>query len=263
MKLSFAILKAPERKKIELEPPKTKKKERVKEVDESKTEEVPKEFKKIAKKFGLPEDHLEFFYEHRESFNWEMKKEFVVHCTEPGCKLTVKEAKGCLNEHMISVHDYKDIPCGKIDCSYIAFSQKNLNLHHSRFHGHGRKQTKDASLSCPYSSCKCAFKDSYNLRIHVNTHENNVFSCNFCPYRAVKYNNLSIHLKLHFNMLDVVCEICSRSFPTIGDLNKHKMKTHNTDGFYCEDCKFTCLKYAMYSRHRKSCTERLKHSRIL
>ncbi|CAG5076427.1 Oidioi.mRNA.OKI2018_I69.PAR.g8458.t1.cds [Oikopleura dioica] len=111
VKLSFTIQKAPERKKIEIEPPKPKKTEQTKDVEERKTVEVPKEFQKIAKKFGLPEDHLEFFYEHRDSFNWEMKKEFVVHCSERGCKLIVNEARGCLNEHMISVHDYKDIPC--------------------------------------------------------------------------------------------------------------------------------------------------------
>ena len=68
--------------------------------------EVPKEFMKIVEKFGLPENLLEFFYEHRDSFKWEMKKEFVVYCIEPGCKLAVKEEKGCLNEHTISVEQF-------------------------------------------------------------------------------------------------------------------------------------------------------------
>ena len=261
--LSFTIQKPPDRKKIDLDSPKPKKKERAKAVDEPKTIQVPKEFKKIAKKFGLPEDHLEFFYEYRASFNWELKKEFIVHCTEPGCKLTVKEAKGCLNEHMISVHDYKDIPCGKIQCSYVAFSPKNLNLHHSRFHGHGQRPGKDAKYSCPFSSCKNIFARSSGLTDHINTHKNIVFSCNFCPFRAVEYWYLLLHLKLHFDIKDVVCDICNRPFTSMSILNMHKYTAHNTDGFDCKHCSFTCSKHHEYKQHLKSCAERLKHSRIL
>ena len=40
MKLSFAIQKVPERKKIEVEPPKSRKKAKTKEVEESKAVEV-------------------------------------------------------------------------------------------------------------------------------------------------------------------------------------------------------------------------------
>ncbi|CAG5104857.1 Oidioi.mRNA.OKI2018_I69.chr1.g1609.t1.cds [Oikopleura dioica] len=93
VRLSFTIQKAPERKKFEFEPAKPKKKELKKDTEEPKIVTIPKDFKKIAKKFGLPQDHLEFFYEYRESFNWEIKEKIIVHCTEPGCKLNVNKAE--------------------------------------------------------------------------------------------------------------------------------------------------------------------------
>ena len=65
-RLSFKIIKAPKiTVNIEEEKKKSKKKAEVK---------IPKEFKRIAKRAGIPKDQFEFFYEHRESFNWELFK---------------------------------------------------------------------------------------------------------------------------------------------------------------------------------------------
>ncbi|CAG5090635.1 Oidioi.mRNA.OKI2018_I69.PAR.g12671.t1.cds [Oikopleura dioica] len=96
--LSFTILKAPKRKIEELAPVKPKKSmvKKAKDVDEEKRVTIPKEFKILAKNFGLPEEHLEFFYENRSSFNWECKDTTEIHCAEKNCNFKMKASKGCL-----------------------------------------------------------------------------------------------------------------------------------------------------------------------
>ena len=87
--LSFKIIKAP---KITVDIEEKKKKSRKKEEVK-----IPKEFKRIAKRAGIPKDQFEFFYEHRESFNWEVFKPTGnerIHA-RPNCnfKSTVLSAK--------------------------------------------------------------------------------------------------------------------------------------------------------------------------
>jgi len=156
VKLSFAIQKAPARKIVVRTEIKSKKKPKESEK-EKKTATIPEKFKKIAEKFGLPEEHLQFFYENRESFQWEARDKTDIHCTEKTCRFVMKASKGCLIDHMISVHKYHDIACDKPDCSFIAYSQKNLNFHTGGFHGHGRRPDS-ANAACPFSSCNAFFE---------------------------------------------------------------------------------------------------------
>jgi len=157
VKLSFVIQKAPDREKIQalLSLPKKLHPKVQKESEEKKTVVIPDKFITISEKFGLPKDHLEFFYTNRKSFHWESKKfASIIHCTVTGCKHTVKMSPRCLFDHMITVHNYTDIGCDKTDCSYLAYSLKNLNHHKARFHGHGRKPTEFANHTCPYPPAK-------------------------------------------------------------------------------------------------------------
>jgi len=264
VKLSFAIQKAPERKKTE-KPPINKKPQQVKmkESEEKKTVAIPDKFIKIAKKFGLPEEHLNFFFQNRESFNWESMEKTDIHCPEKTCKFTVKSSPKCLVEHMITAHNYKDIPCQKTDCSYVAFSQVNLNNHQAKFHGHGVKPTEYGNHSCPYSSCKMSFRFPYKLQRHVNVHENRVHSCSYCQYRNVYSEKVHDHILIHFNMKNYACDICPSKFTTKRTLTQHKKIVHSTDDFICVDCGFTAKKFRVFKTHRSTCKERLKFSRIL
>jgi hypothetical protein len=186
VRLSFAIQKAPERKKIERDLIEKKPRQKIKkEFEEKKTVVIPEKFIKIANKFGLPKDNLEFFYENRESFHWESMQKTDIHCSEHTCKFTTKASPKCLVEHMISAHNYKDIPCDKIDCSYVGHSYKNFKRHQAQFHGHGMKPTKFGNHACPYSSCKVFFEKPAGLEKHLNIHENKLFTCSYCQYRKV------------------------------------------------------------------------------
>jgi hypothetical protein len=231
--------------------------------EEKKAVAIPDKFKKIAKKFGLPEDHLEFFYTNRESFSWESKDKTDIHCTEVGCKHTVKTSPGCLMDHMITVHNCRDIPCGKTDCSFIAFSDKNLTHHRTRFHGHGKKPVDFANHTCPFSTCKVSFAFPNQLRRHLDVHENRVMSCPYCPYRCTINYKLHEHLMVHFNIKKFECDLCPRKYTTNDTLTQHHKRAHSNEDFVCVDCKFATTKLGAFQNHRTTCTERLKHSRIL
>jgi len=184
VKLSFVIQRAPEKVKAEITQATLAKKSRnreKKEPEEKKTVVIPPKFIKIAKKFGLPEEHLEFFYENRDSFNWESKDKTYIHCIDVGCKHTVKVSPGCLVDHMITVHNYRDVPCDKTDCSYVAYSDKNLTAHMKQFHGIGKKRV-DGDHSCPFPTCKVSFVSPSKLQLHLNVHENRLSTCHYCPY---------------------------------------------------------------------------------
>ena len=66
--LSFTILKAP-KNIIDIELKQSGKKKRSK-----KAVKIAKQFKRIARKVGIPKEHFEFFFEHRTRFNWDLFK---------------------------------------------------------------------------------------------------------------------------------------------------------------------------------------------
>ena len=262
VKLSFTIQKAPERKiEVATTTPKKTKKTPKKVEEEKKAVIIPDKFTKLAKRFGLPDEHLEFFYENRESFHWEAKDENFIHCCEPTCNFTTKPSKDCLVEHMKVVHHYADIPCDKPDCGFIAFSKKNLVMHVRSFHGLGRRPSDRCHLPCPYPNCKSYFADEWNLQIHTSVHENRNYSCNYCQYRCQRNAGLADHLKIHFNIKNFVCDVCSRSFSRKTSYTTH-LKNHSNTVYECI-CKFTSYKRYDLDVHRKVCEERLKELKAL
>jgi hypothetical protein len=87
VKLSFDIQKPPERMKTKTGVGKKLKKHETKEEKVK----IPPEFLKIAKKFGLPEVHLEFFYENREKFHWERIESSRLHLGSTNANLHLQK----------------------------------------------------------------------------------------------------------------------------------------------------------------------------
>jgi len=79
---------------------------------------VPPSFKLLAQKFGLPEEHLDFFFENRKHFNWEIKENRKIYCTIRGCDFAAPVAPGALVHHMIDLHEYGQYP---FSCSVYPF----------------------------------------------------------------------------------------------------------------------------------------------
>lgn len=163
---------------------------------------------------------------------------------------------------MKTVHNYYDKPCEKTDCDFIAYSEDCFKRHQNSFHGHGRKLDEYGKYSCPYS-CKVAFRFQNSLEMHINIHKNKVMSCQYCQYRSTNLILLQTHLKIHFNIKNFSCDICQQNFVNNKKLLNHKFAVHNIDDYVCVDCDFTTTKLHAFHKHRISCEERLKRSRIL
>ena len=256
VKLSFAIQKPPERVKTKNGVGKKLKKHETKEEKVK----IPPEFLKIAKKFGLPEVHLEFFYENREKFHWERIESSRLHCTESPCSFTTNASKGALVEHMISAHDYKKIACDQLDCSFVAYSEKSLTLHKRAFHGAGRRPTANERFRCKFPSCNQASSTSTGIKFHESTHENKLTRCSYCPYRAVQSHLMTYHMYKHFNIKKYECEECGQCFNRPDRLIQHKQYTHQKDqGFECIHCGSIFDTLIKQRTHGKTCEERFKH----
>lgn len=257
VKLSFAILKPPERMRAKVE---VGKKLRNAERKESDKEKIPPEFVKLAKKFGLPEVHLEFFYDNREKFHWETVESSKLHCTESPCTFTTSAFKGALIEHMISAHDYKKIACDQLDCSFVAYSEKSLTLHKRAFHGAGRRPTANERFRCKFQTCNQASSTSTGIKFHESTHENKLTPCSYCPYRAVQSHLMTYHMYKHFNIKKYECEQCGQCFNRPDRLIQHKQYTHQKDqGFECIHCGLIFDTLIKQRTHGKTCEERFKH----
>lgn len=269
--LSFEILKAPKIISIDVpkNPERKKKSADKKKIKKNKGEYnssviltanlVSPEFKLMATKFGLPKEHLEFFFDNREFFHWEMKENRIIHCSEAYCNFTTKLEKNGLVKHMVEVHNYQDIPCGEEDCKFVAYSHKSIKSHYSRFHGTGnRAPTIDPKYSCKYKSCSYQCKDTYGLELHSRIHENRLVSCAFCPYRSTTSEKMiSQHLLTHFDTKNIKCELCSLLFRTQDALNRHWIRNHTKD-FTCSYCSTSFPNFTQLQRHTTTCAERLK-----
>jgi len=256
--LSFVIQKPPERKELtELNKRQKKKRNRLKESDKKDGElEIPKKFSKIAKKFGLPEEHLDFFYENRDAFHWESKDKTEIHCSETLCKFTVKESPGCLTDHMITTHNYADLACQKLNCSFIAYSQKNLNYHTGIFHGFGKGVNAKSVYPCPYPTCDKMFQWPSMLKTHIDVHENKRYSCYYCQFRCGSKKDLYNHLNIHFDIKKFACDICSKTFYNKSLLGAHVSRTHPNEDFKCVDCDYSSPTRKPFAKHRRICKKR-------
>jgi hypothetical protein len=221
---------------------------------------IPEEFKMLAKRFGLPKTHLDFFYEHRENFHWEIKETNRIACTgnRGNCKFTAEMSSHCLVDHMIAVHNHGEFECDQIDCKYVAFSREMLNKHLAVFHGTGKKvPSKHQSIPCKYSSCSHMAVYQSNLVIHHQVHENNLpYKCQFCTYRAIKHESLKLHMLYHFKIQPFECSICNDKFYNEGNMILHK-RIHTSD-FSCSHCFQNFEKSSLLAKHTRICSKRLE-----
>jgi len=250
--LSFAILKAPERVTKKVIPEKRKKKD----VEPEKVK-ISDEFKQLALKFGLPGEHLEFFFENREKFSWERKKKMVVRCSGNNChcKFTAEVKPGSLVDHMIDCHEYGEYPCDKTDCSFTGYSTHSLKHHLNKFHGTAKRASSaEQKHRCKYASCSYIAPTTSALESHHRVHENRSIRCEFCHYRAFQAHIMYEHMMSHFNIKPIVCDICDKSFRNNKILNKHMM-SHSKD-FTCSHCDKSFERLRNLQTHLQECEHR-------
>jgi len=220
--------------------------------------EIPKEFLIIARKFGIADAQADFFYEHRDSFHWELKEKQLLYCHARRCSYTTEIGPKALVAHMIEKHDYKEIPCTEAECSFVAYSQESIRTHLVKFHGDGKRQPKlYGDLKCKFKSCVYITDNSNHLQRHHDVHENTHMTCPYCPYRTVQIPMMRFHFLLHFNIRNHLCDLCDKCFKNTTELNQHKIRDHYRD-FYCNSCHSQFDKIGTLRKHTKICEQRKK-----
>ena len=271
--LSFAIIKPPKRPNIENSQIKQNKKKRTEKMSYKMKQElgnhnfykisyirilveIPKEFLTIARKFGIADAQADFFYEHRDSFHWELKEKQLLYCHARRCSYTTEIGPKALVAHMIEKHDYKEIPCTEAECSFVAYSQESIRTHLVKFHGDGKRQPKlYGDLKCKFKSCVYITDNSNHLQRHHDVHENKHMTCPYCPYRTVQIPMMRFHFLLHFNIRNHLCDLCDKCFKNTTELNQHKIRDHYRD-FYCNSCHSQFDKIGTLRKHTKICVQR-------
>merc|ERR1712137_704414 len=155
---------------------------------------------------------------------------------------------------MVDCHNYGDYPCGAVDCNFVAYSKKCLNLH-SRMHT--RRVEKVFWFKCPKRGCQSSFQFQSLLDDHLRIHNNDVRVCMYCPYRYAKYDHYQTHLRTHFEMREFKCDQCNAKFTTQSKLNIHYSRH--------EGLTYSCLICKTYETTSKSAADshlRNKHAKV-
>ena len=123
---------------------------------------------------------------------------------------------------------------------------------------HIKRSENNFWYKCSKPNCRSSFKDQEALVDHMRLHNNELDTCQYCPYRYVRAQNYSNHLVKHFGLKDHQCEYCGMAFSTKSVLLKHLSKHEGI--IYC--C-LICNTYEVANKHAMKAHLRKKHSDLL
>jgi len=156
-------------------------------------------------------------------------------CAQRGCKFSIPLCSDALFEHCRTVHGWRDYPCTRDNCQFVAYSKASLNRHHAQFHAPYATHNGQY-FSCPRPNCKAAFVYNSLLVHHERIHVNDVLRCLFCPYVSAEQMSLSRHQRIHFDSRDYVCDVCQKAFTTVTTMNRHVDSIHEGGTTQCPLC---------------------------
>ncbi|XP_034234709.1 zinc finger protein 98-like isoform X2 [Thrips palmi] len=162
------------------------------------------------------------------------------HCRQTktyNCKMCNEyfEEEESLNQHRINVHKIEGGRWTCMICNETFSTNGILKTHMQSVH---IKSTVFECAKCPFSSHRKDFLKRHFLSCHAEKAPR--FCCDHCGRSFVRKDTLAAHIKnIHFSNIPH-CEICSRQFKTIEEVEKHKL-SHRP----CQICgkKFTLLKH--------------------
>ena len=168
---------------------------------ESKKNKIPKAFLRKIKELGLRDEDARTLFDSK--IDWTaVYADDKIYCTEKGCDFATKIEGDELKNHGRLVHKYGEYPCRDEFCSYVGYSQKNVNLH---FKVHTMRSIKRFANKCPISKCHSTFGSLHELEKHLRIHNNDLHQCQFCAFRFIHETNYKIHLKVRdFDGKDII-----------------------------------------------------------
>jgi len=133
-----------------------------------------------------------------------------------------------LQDHMnlhTGARPYSCAECGKRFCQIYSY----------RIHLRTHARTKVDLCRCRV--CLLDFMSHKDLRVHLSrTHfENEFYECDLCKRVFTSLRACEYHVRFPKCQLDVLCEMCGRSFSTPKSLARHRKSTCHRS-FKCTDC---------------------------
>ena len=110
--------------------------------------------------------------------------------------------------------------------------------------------------------CGSRFGYKKALQIHMMNHLPPSFFCTNCSKKFVRAGGLRTHKKLHQGILNEVCKLCNKGYPTKNGLSRHIILNH-FDKLHCEvtGCLSILSSKSVYNCHLK--TVHKKNNQVL
>ena len=160
--------------------------------------------------------------------------------TEPG-KLTVQPSLTTEAATVGSV--FPCVVCGK------SFSKRSNLKSHMGLHNKA-----DCKHNCDECDQTFAWKSSLNRhkeKVHLQSGDIE-FSCDFCPRKYKVQSILKDHVKRdHFDERKHQCDMCSKSFYKLHDLNYHRRLHLSIKPYQCPDCEKSFSHLSHLYRHKR------------
>ena len=123
---------------------------------------------------------------------------------------------------------------------------------------HTMRSEKNFWYKCLKPNCQSTFKRQGLLNTHMRIHNNELDSCQYCPYRFVRESHYKDHLNMHFRIQNHKCEDCGKTFSTKDVLAQHASMHEGI--IYC--C-LICDKYEITNKNTMKQHFRYKHADLL
>ena len=101
---------------------------------------------------------------------------------------------------------------------------------------HKKRSENKFWYKCLKPNCQSTFKCQSNLDAHMRIHNNDLDTCQYCPYRYTFQIHYQDHLNKHFGLKDHKCDHCGLTFSTKTSLANHLL-IHEGIIYCCLICK--------------------------
>jgi len=163
-----------------------------------------------------------------------------------------------LKKHKATHQEYKDDmikPFLCDECSHRSSCQSHLKRHKLVCHSGDLLKTFICEI------CSKAFATNERLKIHISREhtKNKIFNCDQCSYETAHQTSMKDHKMTHTGECPFVCHICSKSFKTKKNMNRHINGVHLGEKcFSCDQCNYKTAHISSMKDHKTTHTgERL------
>lgn len=116
------------------------------------------------------------------------------------------------------------------------------------------EEKKEKFYRCTFDGCSSVLRHQSSFIMHERCvhREEKPFTCEICSKSFKTISNLNVHIKMHKNQRDHLCIICNQAFFTSSHLKAH-IKIHSKEvGYRCEvaGCSKTFIHQSSFKKHQ-------------